>query len=91
MNLTIGFDDRLAQGGQETRDGNWTLILRPGGAVHPHVKLPGRKGRPHQQHLQVLISAIILDRNSQVGFHNHMLQGAATKVSYARGRASTAA
>jgi hypothetical protein len=43
--------------------------------------------RPIEQHFQVFISAVILDRNSQVCFHKAMETLALMQVNHARSRA----
>jgi hypothetical protein len=55
------------------------------------TSLASREGSVLEQNFEVFISAIILDRNSQIWFHKSMLSGDVTKISHARWRAFTVA
>jgi hypothetical protein len=60
----------------------------------PHSRLTSLAkpdGNVLEQNLEVLVRAIILDRNSQVCFHKLMSTGVVTKISHARWRAFTIA
>jgi hypothetical protein len=86
-----GPDQRPSQSRQQSRNAYRPAILRPRLPVHPDHKPPRRKWRPKQQHLQIYISSVILDSNSQVCFHNYMQTAPLTKVNRARRRAQTLA
>jgi hypothetical protein len=63
-------------------------VLRPGLAVHADEVLSGRERETQQEKLEIFVSAIVLDRDSQVCFPKDMVKEAFTKVSRARCRAS---
>ena len=65
-----------------------TASLGPPLPVHPRKEL-ARPGRLEQQNLQRFVTAIILDRNSQVRFHKSMKKGLLTKINRACVRART--
>jgi hypothetical protein len=80
--LTIPFPlyQGLSYRGQHSSKGHGFAAGGPTRAVHPYHELPARKRRPHQQNLDILISTIVLDRNSQFCFitawENHHLRRA---------------
>ena len=87
-----GSDQSFAETCHDLGEGDGASILGPRFAVHPNPKLPGgREGDSTQQNLKVFVAVIILDRNSQVGFHKAMLAKGAMKTNRARWCARTGA
>ena len=84
-----GPDQRLPQSCQQSRHAHRPATLRPCRPIHPDHKPPRWKRRPKQQHLQIFISSVILDRNSHVCVHNYMQTELLTKINRARRRART--
>jgi hypothetical protein len=82
-----GSNQGFSQCCQHQRNAHWPAILRPPLPVHPNHEPARRKWWSKQQHLQTFISTVILDRNSQVCFHNHTQTQQLTKVNRARPRA----
>jgi hypothetical protein len=82
-----GSNQGFSQCCQHPRNAPWPAILRPPLPVHPDHEPARRKWWSRQQHLQVFISAVVLDRNSQVCFHNHRQAEQLTKVNRAPPRA----
>jgi hypothetical protein len=74
----------LSQSRQQSRNAHRPAILRPPLPVHPNHKPPRGKRRSEQQYPQIYISSVILDRNSQVCFHNYVQTEPFTKVNRAR-------
>ena len=58
--------------------------------IHPHIVMAHSKRRAEEQNLEVLIFAIILDRNSQVCFHNPMETTGLIQVNRAQPHARSA-
>lgn len=85
------FDQRFAQRGEQPGEGNRATVLGPRLAVHADEELSGRERSAEQENSEVFVTAIILDRNSQVCFHNGMVEEGFTKASRARDRAWYAA
>jgi hypothetical protein len=64
------FDQRLAQDGEDPGERNRSPLLGPGLAVHADEELARREWSRAQKNFEILIFAMILDRNSQIKFHN---------------------
>src|ERR1035437_1264787 len=77
----------LAQGGYQPGQRYRTAARRPRVPIHPHQELPARIRQTEKHDLEVFISVIILNRNSQVGLHNLMKTATLTKVNRARASA----
>ena len=74
MQTSDRLNQRLAERGQQTREGNRAVIFGPRLAVHLHPELTlAGEGNPHELDFEVFIARIILDRNSQVRFHKLMV------------------
>ena len=74
------FHEGFAERRQQAREGNRTTVFGPRLAVHPHPKLPARRKRDaHQQDFEIFLVATVLDRNSQICFHNTMVAAELTK------------
>jgi hypothetical protein len=70
-----GFHQGLAESSQQPREGNWSAVFGPRDTVHPDPELAGSgKGDVNKLDFEVFVSAIILDRNSQICFHNPMIK-----------------
>ncbi len=82
-----GLDDRLAQRSEPPRHARRPSLPGPRPPVHPHQQPPRREQQPEPEDLQVSISSIILDRNSQVCLHKRMEPQPITEMNRARGRA----
>jgi hypothetical protein len=78
---------RLPQRGQQPRHARRSAIPGPRAPVHAHEKPTRREWRPKQQHLQLFISSIIFNRNSQVCLHNPLEAEQLANVNRARPRA----
>ena len=87
QSMAGSLDHRLAQRRQQSREAHRPTTPRPGRPIHLHHESPARKRRAEQQDFQILISSVILDRNSQLCFHNHTEAELLTEVNRARGRA----
>jgi hypothetical protein len=68
--LRAGFDQRLAQGGENPGERNRLTRFGPGLAVHADEELAGGEWSRAQEDFEIFIFSMILDGNSQVGFHN---------------------
>ena len=79
--------DSFAQSGKQPRHGYGTAIGWPGAAIHAHPVTSWRERQPQERHAEDFVSASILDRNSQVRFHETIVTSNVTKVSRARLRA----
>ncbi len=65
---------RLAEGGEQARQGNRPAIFRPRLAVHLDPELTVASGRdPRKLDFEIFISLQIFDRNSQVSFHKRIV------------------
>ena len=75
----------LAEGCQQPGEGNRSAILGPGFAVHfdPKLAVAGKRN-PHKLNFEVFVPAKILDRNTQIRFHNAMLTAMVIKINRAR-------
>jgi len=83
-----GFHQGLAEGGEQTRQRNRFAVLGPRDTVHPHPELAGGGKRDsHKLDFEVFVPVKILDRNSQICFHNLMIKATDRKVTCARRRA----
>ena len=83
--LPVGIDVRVlflsnclhqgfAEGCHQPGPGNRPAVVWPRFAVHFDPKLPvAGKRNPHKLDFEVFVPAIILDRNSQIRFHNSMI------------------
>ncbi len=80
----VGPDQGPPQHRQYPRGARRPPTLRPYLAINPHKEPPRRKRRSKQQHLQILISSIILNGNSQVCLHKPRKPEPLTKVNRAR-------
>ena len=60
---------------------------RPRNTIQADPTSPGREGHAKEPNLQIPVSVIILDGNSQVGFHKSMIKGGVRKVTRAQLRA----
>jgi hypothetical protein len=79
-----GPDQRLPQRGQQPRYARRPATSGPRPPIHAHQKSPRRERRPKQQNLELFISSIIFDRNSQVCLHNYRQTQPFTKINRAR-------
>jgi len=81
MQTSDRLNQRLAERGQQTREGNRAVIFGPRLAVHLHPELTlAGEGNPHELDFEVFIARIILDRNSQVRFHKPMVTKGTAKT-----------
>jgi len=86
---TGGFDQRLADAGQESGEGHRASIGWPPCAIHAHEELTVSKIGTKEKDFEIFVAAIILDRNSQIWFHKAMLAVMVTKINHACGCASS--
>ena len=84
-------DQGLAQSGHHPRYRHRFAACRPLFPVHPDKELSWPERDAQAQDLEVFASTIILDRNSQVGFHKSMLAKGAMKTNRAHWCARTGA
>ena len=83
-----GLHQGFAQGRQQAGEGNRPAVLWPGDTVHSDEELTGGGKRgSYKVDFEVFVSVKILDRNSQVCFHNPMIKARDRKVTCARRRA----
>jgi hypothetical protein len=82
-----GLDQRLAQGSQQPRDARRPATSGPRPPVQAHEESPRRERRSEPQDLEVFISSIIFDRNSQVCLHKPRQPQPLTETNRARQRA----
>ena len=80
-------EQRLALRCEQAREAGRAARCRPRLARHADQVAPALKGRAIQQDFEVLISAVIFDRNSQVGLHKLRKNQPLAKVNRARARA----
>ena len=80
-----GLHQGLAQSGQQAGNRDWPGIFGPRDAVHFDEELAGSGKRgPQKLDFEVFVAVKILDRNSQVCFHNPMIKATDGKVTCAR-------
>jgi hypothetical protein len=63
---TGGFDQRLADTGQESDEGHGSSVGWPRRAAHAHEELTVSKIGAKQQDFEIFVAAMVLDRNSQI-------------------------
>ena len=81
---TGGFDQRLAEAGQESGEGHGASVGWPRCAIHAHEELTMSKIGTKQEDFEIFVTAIILDRNTQIFFHKVMLTATVIKINRAR-------
>ena len=83
----MSFDQGFADAGEQFCERDRAAILGPGCAIHAHKELSMRKNGALKLNFEIFVPIIILDRNSQICFHNPMIKATDRKVTCAQRRA----